>query len=61
MTLRRRLVDWSLTAVLIVISGLWEPLGRWVSSSLHELFRTEDHREGVAAFLERRAPSYTGR
>ena len=39
----------------------WTELGRWVSSSLHELFRTEDHREGVAAFLERRAPSYTGR
>ena len=39
----------------------WHELGRWVSSSLHELFRTEDHREGVAAFLERRAPSYTGR
>ena len=39
----------------------WHELGRWVTSSLHELFRTEDHREGVAAFLERRAPSYTGR
>lgn len=39
----------------------WRELGRWVSASLHELFRTEDHREGVAAFLERRAPSYVGR
>jgi enoyl-CoA hydratase/carnithine racemase len=39
----------------------WHELGRWVTSSLHELFRTEDHREGVAAFLERRPPSYTGR
>jgi enoyl-CoA hydratase len=39
----------------------WHELGRWVTGSLHELFRTEDHREGVAAFLERRPPSYTGR
>ena len=39
----------------------WRALGAWVSSGLAELFRTADHREGVAAFLERRAPSYTGR
>ncbi len=39
----------------------WDDLGRWVSSTLAELFRTDDHREGVAAFLEKREPSYTGR
>lgn len=39
----------------------WEELGDWVSSSLNALFRTEDHREGVAAFLEKRTPSYVGR
>ena len=39
----------------------WDDLGRWVSSSLGELFRTEDHKEGVAAFLEKRAPQYVGR
>lgn len=39
----------------------WDDLGRWVSATLGELFATEDHREGVAAFLERREPNYVGR
>ena len=39
----------------------WDELGRWVAASLAELFRTDDHREGVAAFLERREPRYIGR
>jgi enoyl-CoA hydratase/carnithine racemase len=39
----------------------WDALGRWVSTSLAELFRTEEHREGVASFLERREPHFVGR
>ena len=39
----------------------WSELGSWVSASLGELFRTEDHKEGVAAFLEKREPVYVGR
>jgi enoyl-CoA hydratase len=38
----------------------WKMLGEWVSRSLADLFRTDDHREGVAAFLEKREPRYRG-
>lgn len=39
----------------------WNELGTWVSSTLGRLFQTEDHKEGVASFLEKRAPQYVGR
>jgi enoyl-CoA hydratase len=39
----------------------WQEVGRWVTTTLAELFRTEDHREGVASFLEKREPNYVGR
>jgi enoyl-CoA hydratase len=39
----------------------WDELGRWVSSTLGDLFRTDDHKEGVAAFLEKREPQFQGR
>jgi enoyl-CoA hydratase len=39
----------------------WDELGAWVSGALGRLFATEDHREGVAAFLDKREPRYVGR
>jgi enoyl-CoA hydratase len=39
----------------------WQELGSWVSASLGELFRTDDHKEGVASFLEKREPRFVGR
>ncbi|MEM7340172.1 MAG: enoyl-CoA hydratase-related protein [Actinomycetota bacterium] len=39
----------------------WEDLGEWVAINLARLFATEDHKEGIASFLEKRSPEFVGR
>lgn len=41
--------------------GDYQEMGTWVSQTLGVLFATEDHREGVASFLEKREPVFRGR
>ncbi|MCA6247793.1 MAG: enoyl-CoA hydratase, partial [Phenylobacterium sp.] len=36
-------------------------LGGWAIETIRTLMKTEDHREGVASFLEKRPPVFTGR
>ncbi|MDR3512995.1 MAG: enoyl-CoA hydratase-related protein [Caulobacteraceae bacterium] len=36
-------------------------VGSWAIEVIHRLFQTEDHREGVRSFLEKRAPVFHGR
>jgi enoyl-CoA hydratase/carnithine racemase len=35
-------------------------IGAWAIEAIRRLMETEDHKEGVASFLEKRAPNFTG-
>jgi enoyl-CoA hydratase/carnithine racemase len=43
------------------VHGDAREVGGWAIETIRKLMRTDDHREGVAAFLERREPVFQGK
>jgi len=43
------------------VGGDPREMGAWAMQTIRQLMRTEDHKEGVAAFLEKRPPVFQGR
>jgi enoyl-CoA hydratase/carnithine racemase len=66
--LARRIADNPPLAVQALKAGLkrtayGDPheVGTWAMSEIRRLMKTQDHREGVASFLEKREPKFVGR